>query len=173
MELARIAVKEGPQFVVLTGGEPAIHDWTDFSFLCSFQGSIPVHIETSGAFPLKGTFDWVTLSPKRWKEPIAETVKHANEFKFIIETPSDIKFYKEMIEDRLDSCLENLSPVVWLHPEWSHAEDSEVLNAISEAVKGSSVMRAGWQMHKLYKVDSLDPRSAPLVPLGGDASKGY
>jgi 7-carboxy-7-deazaguanine synthase len=166
------AEKTRAQMLVVTGGEPAIHDLKE---LTSGSVFMPTHLETSGAFEIKGLFDWVTVSPKRWKLPIAQTVKRANEFKFIIETPEDIPFYTQTILE-LGHIPNNFGRDVpiWLHPEWSQHENPEVLRAISNAVKESLYpYRAGWQLHKLYRVDALDSRSAPLVPLGGNPDKGY
>jgi 7-carboxy-7-deazaguanine synthase len=156
---------------VITGGEPTIYDLTDLTIGLQDE-SILVHLETSGAFPLKGTVDWITLSPKKWKPPIQEMVADTDEFKFIIESPEDILFYYEMIKD-LGFKSAGIVPI-WLHPEWSQRDNKEVLNAIAKAVTfGEDIFRAGWQLHKLYQVDALDHRTRPLVPLGGDEKKGY
>lgn len=159
-------------FVVITGGEPAVHDLGPLVHALAIEG-IPCHLETSGAFPLPVKFAWVTVSPKRWKMPVAETVHAAHEFKLIIEHPDDIPFYTDYLVDVLG---EQILQDVWLHPEWSHRRDPLVLNAISKAVVGKErdvKYRAGWQIHKLYAVDLADNRSRPPVPLGGDPTKGF
>lgn len=169
-ELVSEAVEVGPEFVVITGGEPAIWDLCPLVHQLKIEG-IPVHLETSGAYAIKGAFDWVTVSPKRWGPPIGSSVMMASEFKFIVESPSDIGYYLDLIN--------TTHPVrkrvpIWLHPEWSHREDPIVLQAIAQAVRDTSCgFRAGWQLHKLYRVDSLDKRTRPLVPLGGDPGKGF
>jgi 7-carboxy-7-deazaguanine synthase len=168
-QIAAEAAGSGAPLVVVTGGEPAVHDLTPLVIELVGKG-LKVHLETSGGFPIKGGFDWVTLSPKKWKPPLMANVRRADEFKLIIETPDDIGFYLDLL--RSDGSL-GLRPI-WLHPEWSHRDDKEVLDAISEKVKrGQGILRAGWQLHKLYKTDALDPRSRPLVPLGGVKEKGY
>lgn len=168
-QLVREALACSSRFVVVTGGEPAIHELWLLTALLSAEG-IPVHLETSGAFPIRGEFNWITVSPKRWKLPLAACLDMASEFKLIIESPEDIEFYTEMI------VLNKWAPI-WLHPEWSHREDSVVLSAISNAVKQSESVgldyRAGCQLHKFYKVDALDSRTRPLVPLGGEIEKGF
>jgi len=160
--------------VVVTGGEPTIYD---LSKLCDalHERKLSVHLETSGAVRIHSPekFDWVTLSPKKWKMPLPENYALAQEFKVIVEEPADIDFYV----DKLMSQDDGEPPHIWLHPEWSHREDPVVLGAISEAVKeGPSkgrVLRAGWQLHKLYRVDLRDTRIRGMVPLGGDLTKGY
>jgi 7-carboxy-7-deazaguanine synthase len=161
--------------VVITGGEPAIHDLTDLTTrlrACGFR----IHLETSGAFPLKGVFDWITLSPKRWKLPLAENVQRADEFKIIVgaEAADDISYYHlQLVALGLHK---GPSRPIWLHPEWSQHTNTHVLAMISAMVKSAGSLgdfRAGWQLHKLYAVDALDKRSRPLVPLGGNPEKGF
>lgn len=170
-ELAEEAVVAGMNRAVITGGEPTIFNLNSLVNALSDRG-IRSHLETSGAFPITGALDWITLSPKKWKMPLQASVAQANEFKIIVETPEDIAFYYNALLDLRVNDVAPLRPI-WLHPEWSQHENKQVLNAISEAVKKSDVLRAGWQLHKNYRVDQLDARSALLVPLGGDESKGY
>ena len=172
------AVASGARILVVTGGEPAIHDLRNLANAAHAEGLL-VHLETSGGFPIKGYIDWITLSPKKWKLPLAENVKVANEFKFIIETAEDIKFYFEMIKelgyDPQDPLNEDEVPI-WLHPEWGQSKNGGTLGAICKAVKEQGpqgTFRAGWQLHKLYDIDRMDSRSRKLVPLGGDPKRGY
>lgn len=152
-------------FVVVTGGEPAIHDLAPLVNALHGAG-VKAHLETSGAFPIKGDFDWITLSPKRWKLPLEENLSRADEFKIIVDA-------KDAIEEYTSLLTPGERPV-WLHPEWSKHEDREILNAITDWVKHHGApYRAGWQMHKPYRADLLDPKSAQAAPLGGDIAKGY
>lgn len=165
--LLDFALKTRPSFIVITGGEPCIHDFSIFCELAS-KARIPVHLETSGAFPIRGNFDWITVSPKTWKDPLKETIAQANEIKLIVDSPDCI--------DRWIASFPNLAKVdtVWLHPEWSKRKNPEILNAITEWVKSNGTpFRAGYQMHKLYSADAEDPRSRADVPLGGKPELGY
>ena len=153
------------EFTVITGGEPAIHDLSE---LCEVlkKANHSVHLETSGAFSIKGDFDWITLSPKRWKLPLEENIHIADEFKLIVDTPTAIQEY--------DSIVNRKNVPIWLHPEWSRHKDPIILNTITEWIKQHGApYRGGWQLHKNYGADLLDPGSAPLAPLGGDISLGY
>jgi 7-carboxy-7-deazaguanine synthase len=170
-ELAAEAAKTCAEFTVITGGEPAIHDLTVLTNALHAVGQ-KVHLETSGAFPIKGNIDWITLSPKRWKLPLADNIGRANEFKLIVDHPEAIKEYVAVLNE--SSAKIKTGSAVWLHPEWSQHESPEILNCITEWIKiHGSPYRAGWQLHKNYAADLLDQRSAPAAPLGGIPEKGY
>ena len=171
-ELAAEAAKTHAEFTVITGGEPAIHDLTELTDALHAVGQ-KTHLETSGAFPIKGNFDWITLSPKRWKLPLAETIQSANEFKLIIDQPGAIEEYTSILADSGNGIREDRE--IWLNPEWSQHMNSELLNYITEWVKNHGApYRAGWQLHKNYAADRLDERSVPAARLGSipDKSKG-
>ena len=162
------------EILVITGGEPAIHDLGALSEEATLAGRVKIHIETSGAFHIRGVMDWITLSPKRWKLPLTDNVIMADEFKFIIEEPRDVDFYFNLIKDLGYGEGSFGTEPIWLHPEWSHREDPRVLAEIIRVVKEvGPPFRAGWQLHKCYAVDAKDARSRPLVPLGGDPAKGF
>src|SRR4051812_7583345 len=77
-ELADRAVAHRAEFAVITGGEPTIHDLTELTTTLRRRG-LPTHLETSGSFPIKGDFDWITVSPKWAKLPLPENLRRANE----------------------------------------------------------------------------------------------
>jgi 7-carboxy-7-deazaguanine synthase len=172
--LAEAALLSGCEIVVLTGGEPTIHDLHELTHSLRIR-SLPIHVETCGAFPFRGEFDWVTLSPKWDALPLDENLVEAHEPKIIVEDETSIEKWVSELEGRHQ--IEN----VWLHPEWSLLNDESrleqgnvVLESISNWVKEHGApFRAGYQLHKVFDVDRLDPNSRPLVPLGGDSSKGF
>jgi len=147
-ELTDRAVAAQPDFVVITGGEPTIHDLTPLTD--SLRGAgLAVHLETSGAFPWRGEFDWVTVSPKIYREPLRENVQRANELKLIVETPDSVSHW----ENALGTELIRPERSVWLHPEWSLRDDKATLERIAKIVRERGApFRAGWQLHKLYRV---------------------
>ncbi len=165
--LATEAQQAQPEFVVITGGEPCIHDLTDLLLELKNRG-LPAHLETSGAFPIAPGFAWVTLSPKWAKQPLAESWSRADEIKLIVETPESPSQWLAAVGG-VWPCKH-----VWLHPEWSQRANGEVLKAITETVKAQGApYRAGWQVHKPYLADSLDPQSRPPSPLGGNPNLGF
>lgn len=149
--------------VVLTGGEPTLYDLDPVIREFHARGH-RVHLETAGHRPLPSSIDWVTLSPKPFgKDPLPESVARADEFKIIVAKPEDIETGWEQIRQ-----WRTAKTPIWLHPEWSKSGDPDVLRAIIDAVMSKPCrFRAGWQVHKLYQVDKLDPNSLPDVPLGG------
>lgn len=158
-ELANRAATAHPDFVVITGGEPAIHDLQALTHTLR-DVKLPVHLETSGAFPLRGDFDWVTLSPKWLKAPLPQCLENADEFKIIVEDECSIERWVEAIGSYL------LKKTVWLHPEWSQRNNPVVLNSITERIKMyGAPFRAGWQLHKNYRADATDARARPDASL--------
>lgn len=155
------------EFVVVTGGEPAIHDLGPLTEDLRAAG-LASHLETSGAFAIRGRFDWVTLSPKWQALPLPENLALASEFKLIVEDAGSIEKWIQQIGASF------AGQPVWLHPEWSQKDNPAVLESITRTVKERGApFRAGYQLHKLYRADLLDPNSQPSAPLGGDAGKGY
>ena len=75
--------------VVITGGEPLM--W-DLSYLTKSLKSLSyqIHLETSGAYPLSGDFDWICLSPKKNKPALKEIKPISNELKISINLHSFI-----------------------------------------------------------------------------------
>ena len=155
------------QFVVVTGGEPTVHDLAPLTAALSAV-ALPAHLETSGAYPIQGDFDWITLSPKWAKLPLIETLERANEIKLIVEDETSIARWWAKISSSVRASH------VWLHPEWSQRENPAVLQSISSWVKThAGPFRAGYQLHRLYNVDALDARSRPSIPLGGNPNFGF
>lgn len=162
--------KDGPNVVVVTGGEPTLQDLSELTEWLHITGK-QAHLETAGHRPITGVWEWIALSPKPNAElPLPQNVRRANEFKVIVSCAKDIDDGLELLKSRSPDAP------LWLHPEWSHRDDPQVLDAISEYVVrfGSAHnVRAGWQIHKLYKVDALDSGSRAPVPLGGVIAHGY
>lgn len=167
-ELAAQVEAEAPTgaMVVITGGEPCLFD-LDPLIARLAQNGREVAIETAGHRPLPGSeWPWITLSPKPLATPpLFDSVLRADEFKVIVSDEASL-------HDAL-ACIDARSPhsEVWLHPEWSHVHDVTTLDLIVNAVKADPSLRAGYQLHKLFMADLLDPaaRKEP-VPLGGDGA---
>ena len=87
----RSAAAAGAGFVVITGGEPLEHDLGPLCAALAAAG-LPLHLETSGVNALSGRFDWITLSPKAHRPPMAELVARCDELKVVVHDPTDLDF---------------------------------------------------------------------------------
>ncbi|GAB5401182.1 MAG: 7-carboxy-7-deazaguanine synthase QueE [Aureisphaera sp.] len=98
--------------IVVTGGEPLTWDMGPLTQLLKGKG-LDVHIETSGAYALSGTWDWICLSPKKMKLPKPEVYDAANELKVIVYNKDDFRFAEEQAAKVSKDCK------LYLQPEWS------------------------------------------------------
>ncbi|HWY97534.1 MAG TPA: 7-carboxy-7-deazaguanine synthase QueE [Bacteroidia bacterium] len=135
--------KAGASIVVITGGEPAMHNLKQITAQLKRQG-IAVHIETSGSSAITGKFDWVCLSPKKLKTPLKESFKLANELKIIIYNKDDFDWAEK------NAALVSKKCQLLLQPEWSRAE--KVTPLIVEYVKKHPRWQVSLQTHKYMNV---------------------
>lgn len=130
-------------FIVLTGGEPAMHDLNPITRALKRQQKT-IAIETSGCYPLKGEIDWYTFSPKKFKAPIQEAFDLANELKVVIYHPSDFDWATKHAEKVNKDCL------LYLQPEWSKLD---TLGPDTIAfVKSNPAWRLSLQTHKYLNI---------------------
>lgn len=115
-ELVAAAMQYPGRLVVITGGEPAMYNLTA---LCDalHDNGFTVHIETSGAYPIVGNIDWVTLSPKKFKPPVQEALDKADELKVVIFHKSDYEWAEQHAAKVPASCK------LYLQPEWGKKDN--------------------------------------------------
>ena len=130
-------------FVVITGGEPALYDLT-FLIKKLKTLKIEVAIETSGCYPLKGIVDWYCFSPKKFKAPCEEAYQLANELKIVISHPSDIA-WAELHGEKVKSTCK-----LYLQPEWTKSD--AILPLIIEFVKRNKKWQISLQTHKFMHI---------------------
>ena len=128
---------------VITGGEPLLHDLTELTAQLKKHG-IRTHIETSGSSPLSGSWDWITLSPKKFKAPLPEVLSYANELKIIVYNKSDFNWAEEYAAKVSSSCK------LYLQPEWSKA--SAMTPLIIDYIKSHPQWQLSLQIHKFINV---------------------
>ena len=116
-ELVAAAVDSGRKTVVVTGGEPAMHNLAPLTDALR-AAELTAHIETSGAHPLTGTWDWVTLSPKKFKACRADVYPLADELKVVVFHRSDMDWAAEHAEHVREDCG------LFLQPEWDRRDDA-------------------------------------------------
>ena len=129
--------------VVVTGGEPLMANMDYLTGMLKREG-IETFLETSGAYPLSGTWDWICLSPKRNAPPLEELFKEAHELKVIIASEEDLKWAIKNGE-RVDSGCK-----LYLQPEWSQRE--VILPVIIEFAKENPQWMISLQSHKYMRI---------------------
>lgn len=136
------AKDSGAEFAVITGGEPLLHDLDPLTHQLKEAG-LKTHIETSGSSPLSGQLDWVTLSPKRFKEPLDDVFQHVDELKVVVLTNKDLEY----AEKNADKCPDKTQ--LLLQPEW---EKEGAVELIIDYVKEHPEWGISLQTHKFMEV---------------------
>lgn len=145
---ARRAGVEGAAFVVVTGGEPLQHDLDPLCTAFVATG-LPLHLETSGAHPLSGRFDWLTLSPKRHRPPGDALLAACDELKVVVQEAADLAFAEAMAARAGELRQAGAGPVLMLQPAWGEPEGQRL--AIAH-VQRHSAWRLSLQTHKVLQV---------------------
>jgi 7-carboxy-7-deazaguanine synthase len=129
--------------VVVTGGEPLIYN-LDYLTAGLHQSGIKTFIETSGAYPLSGEWDWICLSPKKFKRPLRQVAQLAHELKIIVFNKSDFVWAEEYANEVAPGCK------LYLQPEWS--QSSNMTPLIIEYVKQNPKWEISLQTHKYLNI---------------------
>ena len=135
--------KQFSDTVVVTGGEPLMWDMSILTKLLKEKNK-SVHIETSGAYDLSGNWDWICLSPKKRKSPLAEVYKKANELKIIVFNKHDLKYAEEQAKKVSKNCI------LYLQPEWEKRE--EMIPLIVDYVMNNTKWKISLQTHKYLNI---------------------
>lgn len=131
-----------PRMVVITGGEPLIHDLEPLTQALQ-AANLAIHLETSGAYPLSGHFDWITVSPKRFKPPHPSIYPQIQELKVVVVTPEDLVWAEHQ------AWQSPALAIKLLQPEWqTPASQSLVL----DYVRQHPHWRISLQTHKFLGV---------------------
>lgn len=129
--------------IVITGGEPLT--WNMFPITQALkEKGLKTHIETSGAYPLTGIWDWICLSPKKNKLPMGEVYREAHELKVIVYNKHDLIFAEEQAAKVSENCI------LYLQPEWSVRE--KVTPMIVEYVMKHPKWKVSLQTHKYLNI---------------------
>jgi len=129
--------------IVITGGEPLTWDMGPITAGLKDRG-MQVHIETSGAYPLTGSWDWICLSPKKAKMPLPEVYEAAQELKVIVFNRHDLAFAKA------ESLKVSTTCKLYLQPEWSVRE--KMIPLITEFVMQNPEWQVSLQTHKYLNI---------------------
>ncbi len=129
--------------IVITGGEPSLYPLEYLTGELRARG-LQIFLETSGAHPLSGTFDWICLSPKKQNPPLDDICQRADELKVIIESPEDFAWAEQSAARVRPECM------LYLQPEWSRS--AAVTPAIVEYAKEHPRWNISVQTHKYMHI---------------------
>jgi 7-carboxy-7-deazaguanine synthase len=135
--------KTPAEIVVVTGGEPLMHDLDELTKELQ-QAGLKTNIETSGAWLLSGKWDWICLSPKKFKAPLPEILPKANELKIVIFNRSDFDWAEKYAALVSPGCR------LYLQPEWDKA--SVMTPVIIDYIKAKPKWELSLQIHKYINV---------------------
>lgn len=127
------AKKYPGRLAVITGGEPLLHDLTELTAALQEIG-FETNIETSGSSPLSGNWNWICLSPKKFKAPLPEIIPLANELKVVIYNKHDFEWAETYANQVSSSCK------LYLQPEWDKA------NVVTPLIINYIQQNPKWQM---------------------------
>ena len=142
-QLVKNAIDSGAKNVVVTGGEPTLYDLLPLTQALRKKG-LKTWIETSGTNMISGDWDWICLSPKKFKKPLDEALKMAHELKVIVLNKTDLSWAEGMIPKLDSDCL------LYLQPEWEKRNKSSEL--IIEYVKKHPEWRVSIQTHRYLDI---------------------
>lgn len=129
--------------VVITGGEPLMHNLNELTVALQSAG-LKTNIETSGTHPLSGNWDWICLSPKKFKAPLSDLLPVANELKVVVFNTSDFDWAEKYARLVSADCK------LYLQPEWEQA--AVVTPLIIEYIKQNPQWELSLQIHKYINV---------------------
>jgi 7-carboxy-7-deazaguanine synthase len=129
--------------IVITGGEPLMWDMEPLTKALKAKG-LKTHIETSGAYILSGSWDWICLSPKKNKLPFGRIYDEAQELKVIVYNKHDLVFAEEQAAQTNKDCI------LYLQPEWSVRE--KVTPLIVDYVMQNPKWKVSLQTHKYLNI---------------------
>ena len=137
------AKKNPGRLAVITGGEPLLHQLDELTDQLH-QAGFETNIETSGSSPLSGHWDWICLSPKKFKAPVPEIVPLANELKVVIFNKHDFAWAESFAAQVGSGCK------LYLQPEWDKA--AEITPLLIDYIKDHPQWELSLQVHKYINV---------------------
>jgi organic radical activating enzyme len=142
-EIVAAAAAHPSRIAIVTGGEPLLHQLDPLTTALRAAG-FQTHIETSGSSPMSGSWDWICLSPKKFKAPLAEAVTEADELKVVVFNKSDFDWANSFVNDLAADCKK------YLQPEWEKSDAMTPL--VIEYIKQNPSWELSAQLHKYIQV---------------------
>ena len=142
-EIVAKAISYPGRLAVITGGEPLMHQLDALTNALHAAG-FETNIETSGSSPLTGHWDWICLSPKKFKAPLDEVIVKAHELKVVVFNKHDFEWAEKY------AALVNAGCKLYLQPEWDKA--AEMTPLILDYIQANPQWRLSLQVHKYLNI---------------------
>lgn len=142
-EIVKEAVNSGAKIAIITGGEPTIYNLDALTESLK-NAKIRTHLETSGVYQVTGAWDWVCISPKKFKKPQLVEVQNANELKVVVLNKSDFNWAEKYANEVNADCK------LFLQPEWNKSD--VVIDRINDYVRKNPQWRISLQTHKYMNI---------------------
>lgn len=142
-ELKENLLLSNAEIVIVTGGEPLMYNLVELTAFIHSLGK-KTHLETAGAHVLTGDWDWICVSPKRFKKAKPEILVKANELKVVISRENDFRFAEKNAAMCSEDCM------LYIQPEWDVNE--ELMPSMINYVKEHPNWRLTLQIHKYLGV---------------------
>ena len=142
-EIVSSALAHPARLAIITGGEPLLYNLKALTTSLKKAG-FEVNIETSGSSPMSGNWDWVCLSPKKFKAPLDESIQAASELKVVIFNIHDFEWAETYAKKVPASCK------LYLQPEWDKA--NQITPLVIEYIKANPKWELSAQLHKYIQV---------------------
>ena len=135
--------KSNPPIFVITGGEPLLHHLQELTQAIQSKG-FKTNIETSASSPISGNWDWICVSPKKFKAPINDILPLANELKIVVFNKSDFAWAESYANQVNPNCK------LYLQAEWDKKEI--VTPLIIDYIKANPKWQLSVQIQKYINV---------------------
>jgi organic radical activating enzyme len=142
-EIVSSALAHPARLAIITGGEPLLYNLDALTTALKKVG-FEVNIETSGSSPMSGKWDWVCLSPKKFKAPLDESIQAASELKVVIFNTHDFEWAETYAKQVAPNCK------LYLQPEWD--KSNEITPLVIEYIKAHPKWELSAQLHKYIQV---------------------
>ena len=142
-EIVSSALAHPGRLAIITGGEPLLYNLDALTSALKNAG-FEINIETSGSSPMSGNWDWVCLSPKKFKAPLSESIAAASELKVVIFNKHDFEWAETYAKQVPATCK------LYLQPEWD--KTNEITPLIIEYIKANPKWELSAQLHKYIQV---------------------
>jgi organic radical activating enzyme len=142
-EIVSSALAHPGRLAIITGGEPLLYNLDALTAALKKAG-FEINMETSGSSPMSGNWDWVCLSPKKFKAPLSESIAAASELKVVIFNKHDFEWAETYAKQVPASCK------LYLQPEWDKA--NEITPLIIDYIKANPNWELSAQLHKYIQV---------------------